>query len=450
MTLALLTLLLTSVGVVIALGTRTESVPLLILLICSVVFGLTANLSFAYTIRSMSDGFAAAAGSIGVVVVAGAIAGAGAEWRQPLPPVTQTGCSRQKQLRLPAGVAILGLLAGLAAVTEYAFVLLMSLIRSGADRRQPVSGTGLMLALSIGVTSAVLLPAPGPVAAMTILAADPWHTLRWGAVVAAITAAAGWAFALAATGGSAAATGEPHRGDLSRQVPIPSRGDGPMAAGLVVVLPVLLLLASSAGHLPGEPLGGGATRELLLTLGSPMTLLLAASLGVLAVRLALLSRRKGRFAAEGLQRALAGAAPLAMLVAAVGAFSQVVENVGLAEMLLEKLTGLPLGILLPFLLAAVVKLVYGSSTVAVITAAGFVQPLLPQLGLDDQSGRALCAVAVGAGSMVASHVNDTLFWTFTRLCNLTPAQGLRLLTLGTLVQGVAAAVTLLVISAVVR
>ncbi len=87
---------------------------------------------------------------------------------------------------------------------------------------------------------------------------------------------------------------------------------------------------------------------------------------------------------------------------------------------------------------------------AIITTAGLIQPSLTPLGLDDETGRALSAVAVGAGSMVASHVNDTLFWTFTRLCKLTPAQGLRLLTLGTLVQGTAAATALLAISAVVR
>ncbi len=180
-----------------------------------------------------------------------------------------------------------------------------------------------------------------------------------------------------------------------------------------------------------------------------MTLLLTV-LATSAVAAACLRPRIALPSENWTAQALVQVASIAMLVGAAGAFSRVLQNSGLDSMAAEALTDAPIGIMLPFAIASAMKLAQGSSLLAIISTAGLLQPSLPQLGLDDQSGRALCAVAVGAGSMVASHVNDTLFWTFTRLCNITPAQGLRLLTLGTLVQGVAAAVTLLVISAVVR
>ena len=149
-------------------------------------------------------------------------------------------------------------------------------------------------------------------------------------------------------------------------------------------------------------------------------------------------------------QALADVASLVLIVGAAGAFARVVQNVGVGEMLAEQLVGMPMGLLLPFAIAMAVKIAHGSSMLAIITAAAFTQPLLGQVGLDDDTGRALCAVAIGAGAMVASHPNDTLFWTFTRLCRLTPAQGFRLLTLGTVVQGLAAAATLSVLAAVLR
>jgi len=76
-------------------------------------------------------------------------------------------------------------------------------------------------------------------------------------------------------------------------------------------------------------------------------------------------------------------------------------------------------------------------------------PLLGTLGLDSPTAKALVAVTIGAGSMVVSHANDSYFWVVTGLSGLTVKQGYKLQTLGTLVEGGAAAVTLYVISLIV-
>ena len=89
------------------------------------------------------------------------------------------------------------------------------------------------------------------------------------------------------------------------------------------------------------------------------------------------------------------------------------------------------------------------STVAIITTASLVAPLLGALGLDGETSRALVVVAIGAGSMVVSHANDSYFWVVTQFSNMSVQQGYRLQTLGTLVQGSAAALTLWVVSAAV-
>jgi len=108
------------------------------------------------------------------------------------------------------------------------------------------------------------------------------------------------------------------------------------------------------------------------------------------------------------------------------------------------------GVLIPFLIAAVIKTLQGSSLVAAITAAGMVQPILATLGLGDPNGKALAALAVGIGAMTMSHVNDEYFWLVANRAGLTPLRGLVSVTTGTLLQGAVAAAALVILAALVR
>ena len=86
---------------------------------------------------------------------------------------------------------------------------------------------------------------------------------------------------------------------------------------------------------------------------------------------------------------------------------------------------------------------------AIITTASLVAPLLASLGLDSDTAKALVVVAIGAGAMVVSHANDSFFWVVTQFSGMDVQTGYRLQTLGTLVQGTAAAATVYVISLIV-
>jgi GntP family gluconate:H+ symporter len=128
----------------------------------------------------------------------------------------------------------------------------------------------------------------------------------------------------------------------------------------------------------------------------------------------------------------------------------VLQNSGISDVVkgyLGKSAGF--SIWLPFIIAAALKTAQGSSTVAIITTAGIVGPLLGALGLEAPTARALAVVAIGAGSMVVSHANDSYFWVVTGLSKMSVKDGYKLQTLGTLVEGVAAAIVLWVISLIV-
>ncbi len=431
-----------AVGIIIVLEQRRWTHPFVTMLLCAAAVGLTAHLSFAFTIRSMTEGFTTAVLSTGLVLVAGSIAGTvldrsalGSRSAGVLP-----GCKSGK--RLPVFLAVCGFVAGLSPAAEFAFILLMPWVRALARRyRQPLAANALALTLACVASNAMLVPAPGPVAAATILSADLWRTAALGSIVAAGAGLAGWAFSLAVAGRRRSATedgpapGQDH----------PTQRWGTIAAvagPLPILVSMLLLLASSIGHMPSEPLGGGTTRELLLALGQPMTLVLASTAVAFVWRCPPLAFSEKDWPGPALTRV----AGLVLTVGAVGAFARVVQNVGLGEALAEQLLPMPIGILLPFCMAVAIRVVYGSMMLATIIAAGLMQPVVTQAGFDSDMGRALCAVAIGAGAMVTPHVNDSLFWVFTRLVGLSTGEGLRLLTLGAAVQGAVAAAILTVMA----
>lgn len=97
-----------------------------------------------------------------------------------------------------------------------------------------------------------------------------------------------------------------------------------------------------------------------------------------------------------------------------------------------------MSILLPFILAVGLKTAIGSSTVAIITTASLVSPLLASMGLASGYGPALATLAIAAGSMMFSHVNDSFFWVVTQMSNMSVAQGYRLITVASAVAGLTA------------
>lgn len=104
--------------------------------------------------------------------------------------------------------------------------------------------------------------------------------------------------------------------------------------------------------------------------------------------------------------------------------------------------GTDLGILLPFLIACALKTAQGSSTVAIITTASIVAPLMGSLGLEGELAKAMTVIAIGAGSTMVCHANDSFFWVVTQMSGMDVKRGYSLLSLGSVVLGTSAALLL--------
>jgi len=434
-------LLLASAVILIAVTQSRRFHPLLAIIVVATAFGLAAGFSTAFVGKTFGVGFSQAMLGPGLVIVAAGFVAALAE---------SSGASDRlaaaiSRWRFPGSTtiaALLGLIAGIGASPAAAFALLTPLLRplgGGTARQGETAATTLALAISAG--HGLLLLAPVPIVAASVLDASWGRVVLFGVPVALVVVAVGAAWARWLP---AAATA------LPSSLPEPSPGVEPRGGGIAAVLvlaaivPLAMLMVQSLGDIPSEPLGGGTRREMVLAFGRPLFLFLVA-VGIMVVGHSRLSWKL--FTDAGwTQRVFGRVAGIVLVVAAAGGLQKLCQETGMAELLGERLLGWPAGLLVPFFIAAIVKTLQGSSLVAAITAAGMIQPALLPLGLVSENGRALATLAIGAGAMTISHVNDEYFWLVATSTGLRPLRVLAALTGGTLLQGLVALAALLILS----
>ena len=147
-------------------------------------------------------------------------------------------------------------------------------------------------------------------------------------------------------------------------------------------------------------------------------------------------------------KALSSAAIIIMITSAGGSFGMILRDSGIADVLGAVISQFHLGIWLPFLITAALKTAQGSSTVAIITSASIVAPLMGVMGFDAPLEKAVLVTALCAGAMVVSHVNDSFFWVETQMSGMSIKTGYKLHSLGTFLCGMAAMLTMCFIYAV--
>ena len=379
-----------AIGLIVLLVQRVRLPVFLAIMATVVVYGIAADMTFQSIGKAFGLGFTTAIEQTGLLVVAGALVSS-------------------VLLRAPLGTgmaAAAGVLGGLGGSAAGALALLQP---AGQDAPRRALG----MALTLLAVAALVAPSPLAVAAASVFKADLRTMLLIGVPVAVAAAVLGWA----------------HVARLETAPQAPGRLDW---AWLCVGIPVVLLIVQAIAQMPSEPLGKGGAREFYTGISKP--LILTAITLTLAVVLA------GRWEPS----TLVGRswAPLLLAVGASGGLARVFDETGMAELLAEYVVQPRYGVLTPFLAAAVVKTMQGNSLTAVLTASGMVEPLLPALGLDSPTGRALAAAAVGAGSMAICHVNDPFFWIAASMARLSPGRALYVISLGSLLMAVGALVVL--------
>tara|TARA_B100002052_G_scaffold209606_1_gene191688 strand:+ start:69 stop:1439 length:1371 start_codon:yes stop_codon:yes gene_type:complete len=428
--------------------------PFIVLLAAAFTGGLAFGLPAPQVIEAISQGFGGILGSIGLVIVFGTIIGVILEKSGAALTMAET-LIRLLGRRFPTlTMSLIGYLVSIPVFCDSAYVILNAL-KNAVAARMGVSVTAMSVALATGLyaTHTFVPPTPGPIAAAGNLGigTNLGLVIGLGAVVALVTALTGmlWANRFLGRGdaeaglltddGDAIATDDAFEAFRKTHGALPGR----LAAFAPIGLPIALICAGSIAAFPSAPLGAGAVTSTLKTLGDP---LVALALG-LAAALPLLPKTERRAALQDrVATGITAAAPILMITGAGGAFGAVLKATPLADFIGETLSSLGIGIFMPFIVAAALKTAQGSSTVALVATSALVAPLLGDIGLESDMGRALCVLAIGAGAMTVSHANDSFFWVVSQFSRMPVALAYRSMTIATLIQGVTGIVTVWLMS----
>ncbi len=439
-------LLVLSILFIIISTVRWRLHPFLALIFAAFIFGIFSGMKLSDIISAVTGGFGGTVSSIGIVIVAGTIIGVFLERSGGAFTMAESVLKLTGKKNVPLAMSVTGYIVSIPVFCDSGFVILNPLNKALTKRAGlSLSTTAIALSLGLYATHTMVPPTPGPIAAAGNLGADLGLVILVGLIVAIPAMLAGWFFSIK----YASKTFIDPQPELTEEEIAKKSKEAPraLAAFLPIVVPLLLILLKSISDFPTKPFGNGAFRNFIGFLGNPVTALL---IGVLIAFALPKKLTKDMVSMNGwIGQAVLSAGVIILITAAGGAFGRVLQNSGVAKILGEQLAKTRLGIWLPFIIAAAIKTAQGSSTVSLITTSALLAPLLGSLGFTSNLAKALVTVAIGAGSMVVSHANDSYFWVVTQFSNMDVKTGYKLQTLGSLVQGLVSIVTIWIISLVV-
>ncbi len=435
-----LVLLFGAIVFIVLATTKLQLHPFLALILVALGYGLLSGMEPLKVVDSINKGFGGTIGYIGIVILFGTIIGTFLEKSGGAHALAESALKITGEKNVPLSMGIVGYIVSMPVFCDSGFVIL-SPLNKALSKKAKISMAAGAVALSLGlyVTHTMVPPTPGPVAAAGILKADLGLVIMWGLLVSFIALLAGWLFAI-----KCASKIELEDVPMSQNIATPQDRPSALRSIIPIILPIILIVLQSIAKFPSKPLGEGATAQWIIFFGQPVIALLCGL--VLALLLPKKLEREMLSSKGWIGEAILAAATIIIITGAGGAFGKVLQNSNIAAVLGTHLQDAQLGILLPFVIAAAIKTAQGSSTVAIITTAGIIAPLLDGLGLGGETAKALVVISIGAGSMVVSHVNDSYFWVVTQFSNMSVSQGYKLQTLGTLIVGSVSALSVWLIS----
>ncbi|EAZ79358.1 GntP family permease [Algoriphagus machipongonensis] len=415
--------------------------PFLALFVGAIFYGLLSGMSTDLILKSISDGFGGVLGSIGLLILLGVMIGTFLEKTGGALVIAQKILSWIGEKRVTAAMLFSGYILSIPVFGDSTFIMMNPISKSlSLKGKIPYAATTIAVALGATASHSLVPPTPGPIATAGILEADLGMVIFWGFIISLITLIPSyifikkvvWKIPLEPT----FATSKPEKET--------TKSPSPLKSFLPITIPLVLIVLASIAQYPTQPLGDSSFTKIILFLGSPVIALLLGAF--LSFTLPTKYDKKLLSASGWLGEALLIAAPVILITGAGGVFGKMLQNSGIGDLVSSSLSTSNWGIFLPFLIAFSLKTAQGSSTVAMITTASIVAPLLASLGLDSETMKVFAVLATGAGAMAISHANDSFFWAVTQLSGLTIKQGNKAHSLGTFIMSTTAIITIYIIT----
>lgn len=380
--------------------------PFISFLVVSLGLGMAGSLSTEQTIVAMQKGIGGTLGSIIPIIILGAMMGKMVAKSKATFVLSEYFVGLFGPKNLPIAFMLIGFIVGLPLFFSVAFLLLAPLVLSTAERYNlPPVYLGIPMLASLSITQGFLPPHPAPYYLVTHLpGAEMGATLGYGILISIpAMLASGWLF-----------------GKTLKNIPASpmsfveadESGQNP-SVGIslsILLLPVALIAIKSFVHLP-----------LFDLLGEPLVALLIS----VFVSVYFLGIRRGITWTEisgWLVDSIKEISPLMLTFGGAGAFKEILQEMHVGDALHEMTQDSSLNpLIIAWGIAAILRIVTGSSTVSGITTAGLILPLLASSGTNPN----LLALSIGAGSMVLSHVNDAGFWLYKEYFGVSIKNSLR-------------------------
>ena len=423
---------LLAVIALVVLIARLKLHPFIALVSVSLAMGVAAGMPPVAAVKAFQDGVGNVLGFIAIVVGLGTMLGKMMAESGAATRIATTLIDLFGERRVHWAIMVVAFIVGIPVFFQVGFVLLIPLVFTIARRTgMSLVKIGIPLVAGLSVVHGMLPPHPAAMLAVAAYKADVGRTILYGLLVGLPTAA---------LAGPIFATWISPRIVLPAENPIAKQLEGESVAQMpgfgislfTVLIPVILIVLASAADMTLDP--ASSIREALHFVGHPIVALLLAllfsfwSLG-----------RPRHFTREQVMKfcndCLAPTATILLVIGAGGGFNQVLVQSGVGGAIAKMAIGSHASpLILAWVVAALIRVATGSSTVAMTAAAGIVAPIaLATPGTNAE----LLVLATGAGALVLSHVNDAGFWLIKEFFNMTVPQTLKTWTVAETIIGVA-------------
>lgn len=413
--------------------------PFFALIATTVTFAVVSGMNLEEMLAAFTSGMGGTMADIGLVIALGTVTGALLEKSGAAETMAKTILKITGKKHAALGLAITGYFVSIPVFCDSAFVLL-SPIAKRISKDTKISMTTMAVALCMGLhaTHMFVPPTPGPLAVAGILNADLGYVILFGALVSIPVMLVGY-FGAVFMGKKYDYLPE-NVADVPENQKLPS----PLMAFLPILTPIMLMLLKTIGQMCGLQ---GVLMDIFAVLGTPAVALLVGLIIALVGYHQIFPEDTKAWGFDGVfADALKTAGQIILIVGAGGAFSGVLKASPLQSILTDTFSGLTIGILAPFIIGFIFRTCVGSATIAMVTAATMITPLMDVLGFASPMGRVIAMLACAAGGLMVFHGNDDFFWVTATTSEMDTSVAYKTIPIISVCQSIVALIVVFVLS----
>lgn len=435
------------------LKTRIQSFPALI--IASIITGSIGGMQSELMIAAITKGFGNTLGHIGIVIGFGVMMGSLLQLSGAARKMAQTFIRLLGKGREELALVLIGLIVSMAVFCDSAFIVLTPLVKAiSRSTGKSVIGLGATLAMGLVISHSMIPPAVGPFGVVSQFGVPLGEYMLWSMLLAIPITIAGFIYTRHLGKTLYQVPTEDGEG-FTRELLVPQQNaleddevlPGTMISFAPIIVPIILILiATLVGETQWDKIYQqewyGPIANMFKTMGHPVV---AVGIGLLIAIFGLTDGFPRKEVVHHMEGAIRSAGIILLVIGGGGALGMVLRDSGTGNVIAEYIVniGVP-GILLPLTISTLIRLIQGSGTVAMITAASITAPMIGTLGVDPIMAGLGCTI----GSFIFSHFNDAYFWVVNRSLGVTEVnEQIRVWSITSTVCWAAGVVSLLIVNA---